>query len=1322
MASAAGVESHAPSAPPMVVGMTSPRRATNDFRRVDQGMSDGEIFSKELKITNAIVDHPRKVMCCCTAFFLLCCVLSFGVLGISLSQAELRVVNHITSLRNDAVMLLQEQLTLQLNDLRAQNASHAGGADGESDRPEDLLRAGASFAQIYLMFVDRGGGNIMTVDRLRYIKSVEDKILYSDSWKHFCSVQWWPAGSGCPGPACPWYINKWDVTSDHPILDGSRVICAPPILSVTYFLWNLRLVTYPSMEECDVEADYDRCVSAPDVAFAFLSQINNTKTAAEKLQDRERGGVEPTERQVQAFAQASARLVQASERWAVLAFFFDGTYNDTSRPVDDPLRYRSVITRSSYKLGGPVSREDPLGQGATPCHARATAVECGSGICVWDAYAGFHRNMTGCRLRQYKHVLQMVPSSWRAVINAPNKDQETAVKDWYLSPLSEDFDAEDNGDVELLYYMTGILWEKILSIIFRDVLLAAISFVFVYLYLQVHTESFFLATMGMFQVIMPFPIGYFVYRGIFQVDFFGTLSVLTLFIVLAIGADDIFVLMDKWVQTDIRPRSDNVVYLRGRMAVAWKDAGSAMGITSLTTMAAFLATAASPLMEIQTFGIFASILVFLDYVLVMTFFAASVVVYHEKYEHTVGCCMLGTNCCGRWCNCCTCYTQLVASEDVATKHGGVGFMQSTRVQPPTFKTLEEAKETLGPELDRQAAALRATTLLPVLPTGGNVVQVHPATSGATAHADPDLRSIETDPDFRRRQLAGRVLLVLAALVLLVAFILLRMSRSDGVEFQRQVTVGLLGLALFCGGMNALFAAKARKRDLGGGALDVYRDNFLTQHLAPFLAGAHANRQVNHVRYVGPVVLLGLLIFFITCAVQLTHTDQSDEILPTWHPVQRIMLLSARFPASTEEYTDRVSVLFGVDEQEPSLRGHLGTWSQALGDINYAPTDSGELTTEAFQEFVVGFCTATLAKSNQGAKLQRTFLTAHKGQTPVSGSGDQNCFMTAFADWVRAKNATFPVPQADYVSRLYEFTVEQAAFTRAGNYIPPYAVAHDKVLWRHGNGKDAPPTGVAAVLLFFNTTLNLFGEANGEYRSWYETWEDWMDAVGAGEPDFVKNAYPDGSPLGSMTVWAAPGFDKMIAQEVLVSGAVGGTFMSLGLATLVIFIGTANVLMAAIVLVDLIGVVGFTLGVVQLAGWQLGLIESVAITILVGLSVDYVVHFATHYSHCDVDVDGEAEAGMPRERQRRVAEVVQSMGPTVLGGAATSIGASLVLLCTWIQIFNKFGVTFLLTILFSYVWAMFFFLPILSVIGPEGDCASLKPLCRRLVVVVKAKKQ
>ena len=55
-----------------------------------------------------------------------------------------------------------------------------------------------------------------------------------------------------------------------------------------------------------------------------------------------------------------------------------------------------------------------------------------------------------------------------------------------------------------------------------------------------------------------------------------------------------------------------------------------------------------------------------------------------------------------------------------------------------------------------------------------------------------------------------------------------------------------------------------------------------------------------------------------------------------------------------------------------------------------------------------------------------------------------------------------------------------------------------------------------------------------------------------------------------------------------------------------------------------------------------------------------------------------------------------MGVSVLSGALTSLGASLLLFFCTLQLFSTFG-----TILLAWLWANFFFIPALGTVGPEG---------------------
>lgn len=62
----------------------------------------------------------------------------------------------------------------------------------------------------------------------------------------------------------------------------------------------------------------------------------------------------------------------------------------------------------------------------------------------------------------------------------------------------------------------------------------------------VHTRSPWLTALGLCQIILSFPLAYFVYSLVANLEFFPFLNFIGVFVVFAIGADDIFVAVDKW--------------------------------------------------------------------------------------------------------------------------------------------------------------------------------------------------------------------------------------------------------------------------------------------------------------------------------------------------------------------------------------------------------------------------------------------------------------------------------------------------------------------------------------------------------------------------------------------------------------------------------------------------------------------------------------------------------------------------------------------------------------------------------------------------------
>ena len=104
------------------------------------------------------------------------------------------------------------------------------------------------------------------------------------------------------------------------------------------------------------------------------------------------------------------------------------------------------------------------------------------------------------------------------------------------------------------------------------------------------------------------------------------------------------------------------------------------------------------------------------------------------------------------------------------------------------------------------------------------------------------------------------------------------------------------------------------------------------------------------------------------------------------------------------------------------------------------------------------------------------------------------------------------------------------------------------------------------------------------------------------------------------------------------------------AYIVLLAATRNVATASIAIISVMGIVASVLGLCKWAmGWGLGIGESIAAVIVIGVSVDYVVHL----SHVYVDA-GHRNPPL-NSRAERVTFALTSMGATVFSGAVTTFG-------------------------------------------------------------------
>eukprot|EP00934_Nitzschia_sp_Nitz4_P004646 Nitzschia sp. Nitz4//scaffold228_size32365//15936//19222//NITZ4_007906-RA/size32365-augustus-gene-0.41-mRNA-1//-1//CDS//3329542819//4636//frame0 len=108
------------------------------------------------------------------------------------------------------------------------------------------------------------------------------------------------------------------------------------------------------------------------------------------------------------------------------------------------------------------------------------------------------------------------------------------------------------------------------------------------------------------------------------------------------------------------------------------------------------------------------------------------------------------------------------------------------------------------------------------------------------------------------------------------------------------------------------------------------------------------------------------------------------------------------------------------------------------------------------------------------------------------------------------------------------------------------------------------------------------------------------------------------------------------------------------------------------------------------GWTLGFLESVCFAILIGVSVDFVIHFSFAYTK----LPGHTSRGV------RTKFALVSMGRSILSTAAATILSSLIMLFTIIIFFKQFGLVLVMAILQATIGSFVVFLSMTDTIGPR----------------------
>merc|ERR1719410_2584956 len=200
------------------------------------------------------------------------------------------------------------------------------------------------------------------------------------------------------------------------------------------------------------------------------------------------------------------------------------------------------------------------------------------------------------------------------------------------------------------------------------------------------------------------------------------------------------------------------------------------------------------------------------------------------------------------------------------------------------------------------------------------------------------------------------------------------------------------------------------------------------------------------------------------------------------------------------------------------------------------------------------------------------------------------------------------------------------------------------------------------------------------------WDDWIEEFSANCPVNLCNAVEN---VSLRWCW-------LETQTAFVRSAVQGILIAMPLALVILMISTQNWIVSIFAVFDIVGIMLCELSIMYLMGWKFGVSESVAIVIIIGFSVDYVVHLANAYLESS-----------SHSREERLSFALLTMGISVVSGAVTTFGAGFFLIFPVFVFFYKMGIVMVSTVALSIIWAMCFFTSIIAMWGPQGDTGDMK---------------
>lgn len=160
-----------------------------------------------------------------------------------------------------------------------------------------------------------------------------------------------------------------------------------------------------------------------------------------------------------------------------------------------------------------------------------------------------------------------------------------------------------------------------------DVPWVGAAFIFFFLWIVLHTNSFIMGFVSLTVLILTFPCAMVIYEGVFFINYMSGMHLVSVFIIITVCLNNILVLFDTWYQTaQLCPHIFDSKLSR-RMAFVLRRCMSGLFMTCTIQAVVIVGNAWNPIMPVKSIAMFSGIAIVVNFFIVLMVIPPTLVIY-----------------------------------------------------------------------------------------------------------------------------------------------------------------------------------------------------------------------------------------------------------------------------------------------------------------------------------------------------------------------------------------------------------------------------------------------------------------------------------------------------------------------------------------------------------------------------------------------------------------------------------------------------------------------------------------------------------------------